>query len=253
MRYGPDDTIWTTLRDGTRVLIRMVDPDDRERLIEGFERLSTRSRYLRFHANVEELTDQQVEYLTDVDQVNHVAWVAIDADEPQHPGIGVARFVRLDDEPTVAEAAVTVLDDYQGRGLGTALLRVLAGAARERGIDTFRAYVLGENRAVLAMLDALGPTHTEQQAGVYQIDVDLSDTAAEPAASAAGEVIRAVTGKRLPAMRTTAPPVWMSDEGDDGDARSTLREWLDRLLVRRRQASDRSGEQPTTTTEGPTE
>lgn len=243
MRYGPDDTIRTALRDGTHVLIRMVDPDDRERLVEGFERLSTRSRYLRFHAAVEQLTDQQVEYLTDVDQVDHVAWVALDVDQPEHPGIGVARFVRLDDEPNVAEAAVTVLDDYQGQGLGTTLLRLLAGAARERGVDTFRAYVLGENRAVLAMLDALGPTRTERQAGVHQIDVDLTGPDEEQAAPTARQVFHAVTGKRLPAMHTTAPPVWMSDEGDDPDARSTLHQWLDRLLVRRRVASDRSDEQ----------
>lgn len=242
MEYGPDDAIETTLRDGTRVLVRMVQPEDRDQFVEGFARLSTRSRYLRFHANVEHLSDRQLEYLTEVDQVNHVAWVAIDRDAPEQPGIGVARFVRLGDEPNVAEAAITVLDDYQGRGLGTMLLRVLAGAARERGIDTFRAYVLGENRAVITMLDALGPTRTEQQDGVHQIDVDLSGADEEPATSTAGKVFHAVTGKHLPQMRTTAPPVWLADD-DDAVDRSALHEWLDRLLVRHRPAPSRSDDQ----------
>lgn len=224
-----DQRIETTLRDGTRVLIRMVDPDDRADFVKGFQRLSTRSRYLRFHAAIEELDDRQLDYLTRVDQVDHVAWVAIDLDHPEQPGIGVARFVRLTDEPEVAEAAVTVLDAYQGRGLGTILLGVLADAARERGITTFRAYVLGENRPMLAVLDRLGPTRSERHRGVYQIDVDLTDSEQEPAKSMAGRVLHAVTGKHLPAMHTTAPPVWLSDDGG-GTARRRLHQWLDRLL-----------------------
>ncbi|HSJ44845.1 MAG TPA: GNAT family N-acetyltransferase [Euzebyales bacterium] len=236
------ETIETSLRDGTRVLIRMVDPDDREQFIEGFQRLSTRSRYLRFHSAIEELDDRQLDYLTRVDQVNHVAWVAIDLDHPEHPGIGVARFVRLHDEPTVAEAAVTVLDAYQGRGLGTILLAALADAARERGITTFRAYVLGENLAMLAVLDRLGPIRTERQRGVYQIDVDLTDGEREPAKSMAGKVFHAVTGKHLPAMHTTAPPVWLSDDSG-GTARRVLHQWLDRLLPGAADA-ERSDDEP---------
>lgn len=226
-----DQGIGATLRDGTRVLIRMVDPDDRSQFVEGFQRLSTRSRYLRFHTAVEELDERQLDYLTQVDQVDHVAWVAVDLDDPGRPGIGVARFVRLNDEPTVAEAAITVLDAYQGRGLGTMLLEVLADAARARGITTFRAYVLGENHAMLSVLDRLGPTRTKHQRGVYEIDVDLMDGDEGPATSTsmAGRVFRAVTGKNLPALHTTAPPVWMSDDSG-GTARRALHDWLDRML-----------------------
>jgi RimJ/RimL family protein N-acetyltransferase len=227
-----EQAIRTRLRDGTRVLIRMVSPDDRAELEEGFERLSSRSRYLRFHTAVEQLSDKQLRYLTEVDQIDHVAWVAIDLDDLEQHGIGVARFVRLDDEPTVAEAAVTVLDEYQGRGLGTELLHVLASAAVRRGITTFRAYVLGENRAMLAVLDALGPTRTERQRNVFQIDVDLPTKVADPTTSGAHRIFHAVTGKELPAMHTTAPPVWLSDDDSDGTGRQRLREWLDRMSGR---------------------
>lgn len=235
--------IETRLRDGTHVLIRTVSPDDKAALASGFERLSSRSRYLRFHTAVERLSDQQLAYLTDVDQVNHVAWVAQDLDQPDEPGIGVARFIRLDDEPTVAEAAVTVLDEYQGRGLGTKLLQVLADAAIRRGITTFRAYVLGENRSMLALLESLGPTHTERQLGVHQIDVELPGAGDEVRPSAAHKVFAAVTGKHLPPMHTTAPPVWLSDDDTDGTGRQRLRDWLDQMLGRRSDTG-RSEQQP---------
>lgn len=219
----------TELRDGTQVLIRMVDPDDKDAFVRGFSQLSSRSRYLRFHTGIEELSEDQLAYLTEVDGVDHAAWVAIDRDDPEQPGIGVARFVRVAGEPTVAEAAVTVLDAYQGRGLGSTLLEVLAAAAVERGITTFRAYVLGENRAVLRMLESLGPTCTSQQDDVYQVDVSLTGT--EPAAptSAAGRVVRAITRNELPAMHTTAPPVWLAEGDTDGAGRRRLRTWLEQL------------------------
>lgn len=238
--------IETTLRDGRRVRVRPVEPGDRAQFVEAFDKLSPRSRYLRFHSGMEELTEQQLDYLTQVDQVDHVAWVAIDLDAPEHPGIGVARFVRLDDEPEVAEAAVTVLDAYQGQGLGTFLLRLLAVTARNRGVATFRAYVLGENRAMLWLLSELGSTHRRRGNGVYEIDValDVEDETTTPS-STVGDVLRAVTGKQLPAMHTTAPPAWLPDDGSSRDeaVADLRRQWLDRLLLRRpgpRDGGDRS-------------
>lgn len=227
-----DAALETELRDGTRVLIRMVEPEDKDAFVEGFSRLSTRSRYLRFHTGIEELSDEQLAYLTEVDGVDHVAWVALDLDDPEQRGIGVARFVRVEGEPSVAEAAVTVLDSFQGRGLGTTLLHVLADTAVRHGIATFRAYVLGENRPVLRMLESLGPTCSTRIDDVYEVDVSLPGT--DPAApdSAAGRVLRAVTGKELPAMHTTAPPVWLAADETEGAARRKLRAWLDQVRQR---------------------
>lgn len=222
-----DHAVAAGLRDGTRVLIRMVQPDDKDAFVDGFSRLSTRSRYRRFHTGLEELSEQQLAYLTEVDGTDHVAWVALDLDDPDRPGIGVARFVRIHDEPAVAEAAVTVLDAYQGRGLGTTLLEVLAGAAVRRGISTFRAYVLGENRAMLRVLESLGPVCSTRQQDVYQVDVALPGTDPAAPTSVAGRVFRAVTGKVLPAMHTTAPPVWLAADDTDGAGRRRLRAWFE--------------------------
>ena len=105
-----------------------------------------------------ELTGEQLRHLTEVDAWDHFAWVALLRDPLGRPGsgIGVGRYVRLDDEPTVAEAALTVVDEYQGKGLGTLLLGLLAVAARAAGVARFRAYVLEQNEPVRDLLEALG-------------------------------------------------------------------------------------------------
>jgi CBS domain-containing protein len=133
------------LRDGTRIGVRPILPEDKDRLRGGFARLSPRSRYRRFLTAVDHLSDEQVRYLTEVDYADHMAWVALDPSAPTQPGVGVARYVRLPEEPTVAEAAVTVLDAYQGKGVRTILQVALAGSALEHGIRSFRGYVLAEN------------------------------------------------------------------------------------------------------------
>lgn len=225
-----EEPIQTRLRDGTPVLVRMVETSDKEAFAEGMARLSARSRYLRFHTGTEALTDEQLRYLTEVDQRDHVAWVALTPDDDA-TGMGVARFVRLADEPDVAEAAITVLDEYQGRGLGTILLGVLATAAVRRGIRTFRSYVLGENTDMLSVFDALGAQRAVEEPGVYRVDLPVPETLGGLTDTPAGKVFRAV-GRRLPYMRTTAPPVWGGGPEQEAAERPMLREWLDQMLTR---------------------
>jgi RimJ/RimL family protein N-acetyltransferase len=227
-----EEPITTHLRDGTPVLVRMVEPEDKDAFADSMARLSPRSRYLRFHSGIETLSDAQLRYLTEVDQEGHVAWVAITTENDAEVGIGVARFVRLEDEPHVAEAAITVLDEYQGRGLGTLLLGVLAAAATRRDIRIFRSYVLGENANMLALFDALGAVRTAEEPGVLRVDLAVPDVPGGMTDTAAGRVLRAVTGGRLPRMRTTAPPVWIGDDRD-GAERPLLRAWLDEMLERK--------------------
>jgi GNAT superfamily N-acetyltransferase len=88
-------------------------------------------------------------------------------------GIGVARYVRLADDAQIAEAAVTVADEYQGRGLGTLLVGVLAATARMAGIERFRAYVLEANEPMLALLGDLGVEVTHDSPGVLRADIPL--------------------------------------------------------------------------------
>jgi RimJ/RimL family protein N-acetyltransferase len=193
----------SSLADGTPVLVRPIRPEDKALLAAGFDRLSDESRYRRFMAPVTELSEEQLTKLTEIDYVNHFAWIALRADRPEE-GMGVARYVRVEEEPTVAEAAVTVLDDYQGRGLGTLLLALLAVAARAAGIERFRAYVLEENAPMIAMLEGMGATIEFDSPGVMRADMPL-ELGAVPD-SPAGRVLKAVAQEALRLERRPTEP-----------------------------------------------
>jgi RimJ/RimL family protein N-acetyltransferase len=140
------------LRDGTPILVRTLQPGDRAELARGFARLSAGSRRFRFLAPLHKLTPVQLRELTEVDQHDHVAIAARDESRPDHPGIGVARFVRLEQDPGVAEFAITVIDEYQNRGLGTLLLNLLLKAAQTLQVRTLRGFLLADNLAMLHLL-----------------------------------------------------------------------------------------------------
>ena len=165
-------TVELRLRDSTPVVIRPIVPEDRDRLSQGLEKLSPRSRFLRFLRPISRLSEKELTYLTEIDYNDHFAWVAIAPNEPGAPGIGVARYIRDREDPDTAEAAVTVVDAYQGRGLGTVLIEVLADTAQENGITRFRGYVSGENRLVLEAVRKAGADWTWDQ-GVVEIEVPL--------------------------------------------------------------------------------
>jgi GNAT superfamily N-acetyltransferase len=157
MQFDQDYEEAIRLRDGTRANLRPIRASDKRLLLEGFERLSPRSRYMRFLAPKQKLTDGELRYLTEVDGVDHFALVALTRHLlGQERGIGVGRFVRLTDEADTAEPAITVADDYQGKGLGTILLHRLSDAAWERGIRRFRCELLADNTRMQELLDEIG-------------------------------------------------------------------------------------------------
>ncbi|HSN99723.1 MAG TPA: GNAT family N-acetyltransferase [Candidatus Nanopelagicales bacterium] len=181
MNVGPDFSRDATLADGTHVILRMIQPGDRDEVRRQFRRLSPEARYRRFHALAHDLSDDALRYLTEVDGVNHVAIVAIadSHDLKQDVGLGIGRFVRLQEEPSVAEAAVTVMDEAQRKGLGRLLLATLVEAARERGIREFRATVLAENEPIRHMLDAAGAKVREQDGDSLVFDVPIDEAPPE--------------------------------------------------------------------------
>jgi GNAT superfamily N-acetyltransferase len=165
-----------TLLDGTELTVRPIEPGDRDALAEGFERLGAASRYSRFLAPMGHLSEAQLRYLTDVDHHDHEALVAFVAGEDggEGEGVGVARFVRLRDDPAAAEFAVTVADDWQGHGIGTALLALLADRAREEGIDRFRGLMLARNRPIHELVEHFGePRVIDRGPGTVEVEVDL--------------------------------------------------------------------------------
>ncbi len=140
------------LRNGGSIHIRAIRPDDKQRLIEHFQRLSTRSVYFRFFGSKKRLGDEELRRFTEVDFVRHVALVATLREGDGERIIGVGRYISVGDEParrTRAEVAFAVADEHQGRGIGTLLLEHLARFARANGITEFEADVLGENNRML--------------------------------------------------------------------------------------------------------
>ena len=162
-----------TLRDGTRLTLRCIEPDDKQRLRDGIRHYSPATLYRRFFAPVTELSAEQLKFLTEVDQVDHVAWIVMDDDHPELPGIGVARWVRLPEDPAIAETGLIVQDAYQGRGLGTLLFAVLNETARHGGLVTLRSMVLGENNRFIATLVAYGANLKHESHGLMRVDLPV--------------------------------------------------------------------------------
>lgn len=161
----------TRLRDGTRILIRPLRLEDRADLVRGFEKLSLDSRRYRFLTPLRKLTEYQLKSLIEVDNPNHVAIGVKDTGRWGKPGIGVARFIRLDSEPRTAEFAITVIDAYQNRGLGTLLLEILMALARDRGVEVLRGFLLNDNLAVIRLLERFGAHIKRESGNVLQADL----------------------------------------------------------------------------------
>lgn len=162
----------TTLKDGTEVAIVQVSPEDREELREAFEHWSEESRFKRFMGFRKHLSDTDLSYFTEVDHHEHEALAGRELESGR--GIGIARFHRLPTRRDVAEAAVAVADEWQGRGVASALLHALADRAREEGITRFEATMLLENRRVVDLFEKLGPLQAENvDDGAIEIEVAL--------------------------------------------------------------------------------
>jgi RimJ/RimL family protein N-acetyltransferase/nucleotide-binding universal stress UspA family protein len=164
-----EELVPAQLRDGSALLVRPIRPADRDVLRSGFERLSERSRYLRFQAPLPKLSDKQLSYFTEVDHHDHEALVGLDPGTAEI--VGVARFVRVNEE--VAECAVVVADDWQGRGVATVLLDRLVERAHEEGVERFTALVLAENADALRLLERLGDTVQRQAGSQVELDIEL--------------------------------------------------------------------------------
>ena len=164
-----------TLPSGREVQIRSIRPADAEPLRAAYARLSPQSKYRRFLAPKPYLTSSDTRYLVHVDGHDHVALVATPADDPAWI-LGVARFVRLPEDPELAELAVVVGDPFRREGLATALLVRLAQAAVQRGVRRFRGTMLAQNEPAdrLVRGAAAGSVRVRSLGSVKELEIELA-------------------------------------------------------------------------------
>jgi len=162
-----------TLRDGCRVEIRAVRPDDWAKLVAVVGRTSDQSLYRRFFGLKRSFSEQEVAFFVNVDFVNHVALVALTEEGERSVIVGGGRYIVV--QPGQAEVAFAVIDEYQGRGIGRALMRHLATIARAAGLQTLIAEVLPENTPMLQLFKTSGlRVSTKREAQVAHVTLRLS-------------------------------------------------------------------------------
>jgi GNAT superfamily N-acetyltransferase len=160
-------------RNGQRFEVRSLKPDDRSELIQAVERTTKRSLFRRFFAAKRTFSEQEISFFVNVDFVNHVALVAVTNERGRATIVGGGRYIIV--RPGVAELAFTVEDQYQGQGIGTALMRHLFKLARNAGIRELAAEVLPENGPMLKVFEKsdLG-VKTRREAGVVHVTFQIS-------------------------------------------------------------------------------
>lgn len=152
------DGILLELNEERRVLARPIRSTDRDALLAAFDRMSLRSRYQRFFSPLKQLPDTVLDKLVDIDHETHLAWAIADPEAASETGdegglaIAVGRIIIEDDDPTYAEAALSVVDDYQRMGIGGFLVDLLASTAAQVGVTMLRFEVLKENRGIRQLL-----------------------------------------------------------------------------------------------------
>lgn len=168
-----------TLKDGTRVTVRAIRPDDKSRIQHAFGELDRETVYTRFFAYKTALTDQDLKHATELDFERSVGIVVTLGSGADEVIIGGARYVVLDSpdgKARAAEIAFTVEEDYQGQGIARRLLGHLAKIARAKGIETFEAEVLPVNKPMLAVFARSGlPMRERRGDGVVHIELALDE------------------------------------------------------------------------------
>ena len=160
------------LRNGRQVEIRALRPDDQADLIAAFGRTSSQSRYRRFFALKRGFTEGEIAFYLNIDFINHVALVAVVDEGGQPMIVGGGRYIVV--QSGKAEVAFAVVDQYQGQGIGAALLRHLAAIARSAKLQELIAEVLPDNIPMLKVFEKGGfGLSTKRESGVVHVTLRL--------------------------------------------------------------------------------
>ena len=166
------------LKDGTPATIRPIRPDDAPLLQSAFDRLSPQTIFFRFLKAFKALSDEQARHFANVDYKDRMAFVGTVKEDGAESLIAVARYdMRVDREPGAAESAIVVRDDFQNRGMGTAIMLHLIKYARDHGVDVFIATTHTTNIRIMGFIkrSELPYSRTLLEPGVWEIRVELGE------------------------------------------------------------------------------
>lgn len=172
LAYGSYSVI-ESLRDGRSIEIRAIRPDDETQMLAALSRVSPQSLYRRFFGVKKGFSESERAFFLKVDFADHVALVATIKQSDCTEIMGGARYVVT--KPGIAELAFTIIDEFQGKGIGSALMRHLISLARRASLKQLVADVLAENIAMMNVLRQSGvPVTTTRTNGVIHVRLDVS-------------------------------------------------------------------------------
>lgn len=167
--------VHAALDDGARVLLRPLLPSDRETVAVAVRDLSLKSRQRRFFS-AGQPSELVIDYLVEIDYVDHFAWLVVDARAPVDAW-GAVRYIRQEDRPARAELALTVTDAHQGRGLGGLMLGAIGAAASVAGIDQFTGSLQSDNTQMRSVLLKVAASFAFGEPGVTIAEFTVDDAA----------------------------------------------------------------------------
>jgi GNAT superfamily N-acetyltransferase len=168
---GHERSHTVTLRDGAAMSLRPIAPEDKPLIIDLLERLGEDSRYRRFFTSLRALSPAMLAYFTEVDHTDREAIIAIDP--RSRCALGVARYVRLSEDPEAAEVAIAVADGWHRRGVAHALLAQLSSSAQHEGILRFVALVQAKNRDAMELVEGIGDSSLQLAGPNVELVINL--------------------------------------------------------------------------------
>jgi protein lysine acetyltransferase len=160
-----------TLRDGSQLRLRPLLPEDRAELVDVIGRQTPEWLRYRFFSPGRP-SSRTIDHLVNINYIDHFAWVAMGAES--HRGVAIGRYIRLRDEPDVADISFGVTGEHQGRGLATILLGAVAATAATAGITELVAEVLHDNAPMRAVFKKAGGRWRLLEPGIGEVRMDVT-------------------------------------------------------------------------------